>query len=74
MPSDQFGDEDIACAEYIRGEITLERTLERVVASDAAQKFLRNEQSAFSRSDLDTCLRQATERFVMEVHLGETPL
>jgi 2-phosphosulfolactate phosphatase len=74
IPSDRFGDEDIACAGYMRGEITLERARERVVASDAAQKFLRNEESAFPRSDLDICLRQATERFVMEVRLSQTPI
>ena len=74
IPSNRFGDEDIACAEYMRGEITLERARERVVASDTAQKLLRNEESAFPRSDLGTCLRQAAERFVMEVRPGETPI
>ena len=74
IPSDRFGDEDIACAEYMRGEITLEQARERVVASDSAKKFLRNEEPAFPRSDLDICLRPAAARFVMEVRPGETPM
>ncbi len=58
----------------MRGEIAIDRVRERVVASDAAQKFVRNEVPAFPRSDLDICLREATERFVMEVRIGETPI
>ena len=74
VPSDPFGDEDVACAEYMRGEITLERARARVVASAAAQKFLRDDEPAFPRSDLDICLRPAAARFVMEVRSGGTPM
>lgn len=74
IPSDPFGDEDVACVEYMRGEITFERARQRVVASAAAQKFLRNDEPAFPRSDFDICLRPAAERFVMEVRPGETPM
>lgn len=73
IPSDPFGDEDIACAEYMRGEVTLERARERVFASRAAQKFLR-EEPAFPRSDLEMCVRPTSERFVMEVRPSGTPI
>ena len=73
MPSDPFGDEDVACAEYMQGEITLEQAQQRVCASNAAEKFLRDEEPVFPRSDLEMCIRHTTARFVMEVRLRGTP-
>ena len=74
IPSDPNGDEDIACADYMRGAITLERARERVLASAAAQKFLTGDEAAFPRSDLDMCLRETDTGFVMEVRSGEAPI
>lgn len=74
IPSDPLGDEDIACAEYMQGEIALDQVRDRVVASGAAQKFLRDEVPAFPRSDLEICLREAATRFAMEVRVGDSPI
>ena len=74
IASDPSGDEDIACIDYMRGEINLSRTRQRIVASYAAQKFVHDNHSDFPRSDLDMCLRERDNGFVMEVRRGEAPM
>jgi 2-phosphosulfolactate phosphatase len=74
IPSDPNGDEDIACADYMRGEIDLLRARQRIVASRAAHKFLDDEMTDFPRTDLDMCLQEKDTGFVMEVRSGEAPI
>lgn len=68
IASHPSGDEDLACAEFIRDRILIQDAAEpaavtrRILASDAAQKFLDPARPEYERRDLDYCahLRPAT--------------
>jgi len=65
VASHPTGDEDLACAEYIRslllGEaMETEQVQRRIRGSDTAQKFLDPAQPAFDPADIDYCCRPLT--------------
>lgn len=68
IASHPTGDEDLACAEFIRDRILMHDAIEpgavtaRILASEAAQKFLDPARPEYERRDLDYCahLRPAT--------------
>ncbi|MFD1363355.1 2-phosphosulfolactate phosphatase [Lentibacillus salinarum] len=67
------GDDDLACAEYIKD--TLENThavsvrdmKERIINSQAAEKFFDERNTAFTQEDIDHCIRELDTNFVMKV-------
>jgi 2-phosphosulfolactate phosphatase len=67
------GDEDIACAEYIRGRLegaaqpTARQVEHRIRESRAAEKFLDADLSEFDPRDIDLCAARVEDGFVMEV-------
>ena len=75
IASHPTGDDDLACAEYMRGIIedtgllTPSETEERIKASSIAEKFYKEEMSEFNIKDLEYCVKEVDERFVMEVKI-----
>ncbi|MGM0557203.1 MAG: 2-phosphosulfolactate phosphatase [Myxococcota bacterium] len=73
LASHPDGDEDVACAEYIRARLigaeqpdasAVER---RIRESRAARKFLDPDRLEFDPRDIEYCAARADDRFVMEV-------
>jgi len=72
VASHPTGDEDLACAEYIRslllGEaMETEQVQRRIRGSDTVQKFLDPAQPAFDPADIDYCCRPLEAEFVMAI-------
>jgi len=70
-------DDDIACAEYIRGMLLqtgipdAQETAQRIRRSEVAVKFLDPSQSAFDPADIEWCAREIDVAFVMCVTTRE---
>ncbi len=78
VASHPTGDEDLACAEYIRclllGEaMESEQVQRRIRGSATAQKFLDPAQPAFDAADIDYCCKPLEARFVMAVACEPKP-
>ncbi len=78
VASHPTGDEDLACAEYIRSlllgkEITAEEVQRRIRGSDTVQKFLDPNQPAFDPDDIDYCSELLPAEFVMAVSCEPKP-
>ena len=75
-PSD---DDDLACAEYIKGLISdsmkpsKEEVIERIKRSDAAKKFFDPSVKEFQKQDVLKCLQDIGSNFVMLVDKSDTP-
>jgi 2-phosphosulfolactate phosphatase len=73
IASNPTGDEDFACAEYIRDLILdqepfdIERIKARIVNSHAAKKFFNKNNPAFNEDDIQACLKDINSSFVMRV-------
>ncbi|MFF3924155.1 2-phosphosulfolactate phosphatase [Paenibacillus lactis] len=69
------GDDDLACAEYIADllqrsdRVTPEVTIQRIRASEAANKFYDNAQPEFLEEDLSLCTQEVPSDFVMKVKI-----
>ncbi|WP_027409545.1 2-phosphosulfolactate phosphatase [Anoxybacteroides tepidamans] len=74
IASHPTGDDDLACAEYIRGIIkgengpTASDVMNRIKNSFAAQKFYDPNRCEFNREDIDFCMREINSDFVMWVN------
>jgi len=78
VASHPTGDEDLACAEYIRslllGEaMETEQVQRRIRGSDTVQKFLDPAQPAFDPADIDYCCRPLEAEFVMAIACEPKP-
>lgn len=78
VASHPTGDEDLACAEYIRSlllgeEMAVEQVQRRIRGSDTAQKFLDPAQPAFDPADIDYCCRPLEAEFVMAIACEPIP-
>lgn len=76
IASHPTGDEDVACAEYIKHlllenydsiQVILEDVVHRILRCDAAQKFIEVEKNEFSILDLVLCMTSTHEDFVMKI-------
>ena len=76
IASHPSGDDDLACAEYIKqiiinSEYNLkalnEATIQRILKSDAAKKFLDDDNKDFLLLDLVKCISMIDTDFIMEV-------
>jgi len=73
------GDDDLACAEYMRGIITDHNMLpvaavrNRIRQSEAAKKFFDPLQAEFDPRDIDLCMRELDSSFVMRIRPGHLP-
>ena len=72
VASHPTGDEDFACAEYIRSllrgeKMDAEEVRRRIYGSETAQKFLDPSRSEFDPVDIDYCAKPLEPEFVMEV-------
>jgi len=78
VASHPTGDEDLACAEYIRalirGEAMEEEAVRRrIYGSDTAQKFLDPARPEFDAVDIDYCAEPLEPEFVMQITGGTRP-
>lgn len=78
VASHPTGDEDLACAEYIKSlllgkEIEREEVRRRIRGSDTVQKFLDPNQPAFDPVDIDYCSESLAAEFVMAVSCEPKP-
>lgn len=68
------GDDDLACAEYIKGILLedcypdSERVCERIKHCEAAQKFWDAQRTEFDREDILICMKEKKSEFVMKVN------
>lgn len=74
------GDEDLACAEWIRARLhgestpTDERVIERIRNCRAAQKFLDPNRPAYRSADIDYCARRCDTTWAMLIDsTGDVP-
>ncbi|SDJ84895.1 2-phosphosulfolactate phosphatase [Sediminibacillus albus] len=72
IASHPSGDDDLACAEYIKsilmGSLIPEEPVrDRIRSSQAAEKFFTDNQSCFKREDILVCLQAVESDFVMRV-------
>jgi 2-phosphosulfolactate phosphatase len=72
VASHPTGDEDFACAEYIRSlileeEMDAEEVRRRIYGSETARKFLDPSRPEFDAADIDCCAKALNPEFVMEV-------
>jgi 2-phosphosulfolactate phosphatase len=81
VASNPGGDEDLACAEWIRAlalgrpeddereddALTPETVERRIRSSDAAQKFLDSDRPEFDARDIDLCATRRDADFIMEL-------
>lgn len=74
IASHPTGDDDLACAEYIRSileqnnSISHQSIVERIMHSHVAEKFFDDDNIAFSRDDIFHCIRELNTEFVMRVN------
>lgn len=78
VASHPTGDEDLACAEYIRSlilgeETDAEEVQRRIRGSATVQKFLDPAQPAFDPADIDYCSEELSAEFVMAVACEPKP-
>jgi 2-phosphosulfolactate phosphatase len=80
IASHPSGDDDLACAEYIRDVLLGTHRLDareiraRILASPAARKFFAPDKPiALDPRDVEHCAHEVTCNFVMRVELGITP-
>ena len=80
VASHPSGDDDMACAEYIKGIIegtnvvTAAEAIERIKGSSVAEKFFDCRQPLFDSEDIVYCTKELTGDFVMKVKQdGEVP-
>ncbi len=79
IASHPTSDEDLACAEYIRGyltdhqPLTAEEVTGRIHMSACAKKFHDPSQAEFDARDLDMCARESPSPFVLRVVKGPYP-
>lgn len=78
VASHPTGDEDLACAEYIRSlllgkAMEAEQVQRRIRGSVTAEKFLDPAQPAFDPADIDFCCRPLEAEFVMAVACEPKP-
>lgn len=70
-------DDDLACAEYIRGLLLgtgqpdAVKTEQRIRASEVAAKFFDAAQPAFASEDIEWCSRHVDSPFVMRVYMRD---
>ncbi|MBU1642104.1 2-phosphosulfolactate phosphatase [bacterium] len=79
VASHPTGDEDLACAEYIRSlllgeEIESEEVQRRIRSSATVQKFLDPSQPAFDPADIDYCSKPLSAEFVMAIACEPKPI
>ena len=80
LASNPTGDDDLACAEYIKARllnsdaVSADEVSSRVRASESAQKFLDADQPEFRPRDLDICARPASSSIVMVVDKSHDPI
>lgn len=74
VASHPAGDDDLACAEYIRDLLSGGRqasdsalTRERIRSCEAARKFYDAARPEFLEEDMELCLKERSDGFVMEV-------
>ncbi len=76
IASHPSGDDDLACAQYIKSiiegtaSISRDRVIERIVHSDIAKKFFQKN-SPFIQEDIDYCIRELDTNFIMKVNKNE---
>jgi 2-phosphosulfolactate phosphatase len=74
IASHPTGDDDLACAEYMKGIIegtaspTALEVAERIKDSHVAEKFFDDHYPAFDREDILLCAKELNGHFVMKVH------
>ncbi|PLR96828.1 2-phosphosulfolactate phosphatase [Bacillus sp. T33-2] len=80
VASHPTGDDDLACAEYIKGFIhgtssaTASETADRILKCEAAGKFFDEAQPEFDPRDIFYCIKEIDSGFVMKVYSeGATP-
>ncbi len=78
VASHPTGDEDVACAEFIgariRGDdasVSDEAVRRRILASEAAQKFLDPDRPEYDERDVEICATPRPSNFVMYVEEGD---
>ncbi|WP_087971426.1 2-phosphosulfolactate phosphatase [Oceanobacillus rekensis] len=81
IASHPFGDDDLACAEYITSilqesdAITKNEVIKRILNSSAAQKFFDKSEPNFKEEDIFLCAKELNSDFVMEVNkFSRTPM
>ncbi|MEC1434567.1 2-phosphosulfolactate phosphatase [Bacillus spizizenii] len=73
VASHPSGDDDMACAEYIKGiiegtnAVTAAEVIERIKRSSVAEKFFDRSQPLFDPEDISYCTKELTGDFVMKV-------
>ncbi|AEP86055.1 2-phosphosulfolactate phosphatase [Bacillus spizizenii] len=73
VASHPSGDDDMACAEYIKGiiegtnAVTAAGVIERIKRSSVAEKFFDRSQPLFDPEDISYCTKELTGDFVMKV-------
>jgi len=80
IASHPTGDEDLACAQFLKGiieghpTISSDEVVQRIVNSHAAQKFFNPDLPEFDKEDISFCIREVESDFVMRVNkLKEIP-
>ena len=78
VASHPSGDDDMACAEYLRGllggpGISLEEASQRISHSHAAEKFFDGRSPHWRPEDIELAARAEPDGMVMEVEFGELP-
>ncbi|MGV3489598.1 MAG: 2-phosphosulfolactate phosphatase [Tuberibacillus sp.] len=74
IASHPTGEDDLACAQYIKeiiegsAYLSPEKVKEQIQNSHVAQKFYDPDQAAFYPKDLDYCLRELNSGFVMKIN------
>ncbi|MFZ3578479.1 2-phosphosulfolactate phosphatase [Virgibacillus sp. DJP39] len=73
IASHPSGDDDLACAEYIKSilegsnSILADEVINRIKCSHVAEKFFNEENIGFMREDIFTCIKEFDSGFVMKV-------
>jgi len=75
VASHPSGDDDLACAEYIKSildgdRISAKKVIERIKHSHAAKKFY-EKNASFLREDIDLCAKELDTDFVMKVNKND---
>ncbi|MEF2967167.1 2-phosphosulfolactate phosphatase [Paenibacillus sp. M1] len=80
IASHPSGDDDLACAQYMAGILrglnvpSADQTMERIRASEAAQKFYDVNKPEFLAEDISLCAKEISSDFVMKVNRNTVPL
>jgi 2-phosphosulfolactate phosphatase len=74
IASHPYGDDDLACAEYIKSilkdsnSISAQEVTERIKYAHVAEKFFDENNRAFLREDVFHCIKELNTNFVMKVN------